>query len=56
MGGAGRCGIGAVEIRRVGDGVFVGLWTSEYETRLYESGSEADFYSITGCGRASIAA
>jgi acyl transferase domain-containing protein len=37
-------------------GVFVGLWTSEYETRLYESGSEADFYSITGCGRASIAA
>jgi acyl transferase domain-containing protein/acyl carrier protein len=34
-------------------GVFVGLWTSEYETRLYESGSEADFYSITGCARAS---
>src|SRR5690242_7392932 len=34
-------------------GVFVGLWTSEYETRLYESGSEPDFYSITGCGRAS---
>lgn len=33
--------------------VFVGLWTSEYETRLYESGSEPDFYSITGCGRAS---
>jgi acyl transferase domain-containing protein len=34
-------------------GVFVGLWTSEYETRLYESGNEADFYSITGCARAS---
>jgi acyl transferase domain-containing protein len=34
-------------------GVFVGLWTSEYETRLYESGSEPDFYSITGCSRAS---
>ncbi|MGA8529306.1 MAG: type I polyketide synthase, partial [Acidobacteriaceae bacterium] len=33
--------------------VFVGLWTSEYETRLYESGSEPDFYSVTGCGRAS---
>jgi acyl transferase domain-containing protein len=36
-----------------GAGVFVGLWTSEYETRLYESGSEPDFYSITGCARAS---
>lgn len=33
--------------------VFVGLWTSEYETRVYESGSEPDFYSVTGCGRAS---
>ncbi len=34
-------------------GVFLGLWTNEYESRLYESGSEADFYSVTGCGRAS---
>lgn len=34
-------------------GVYVGLWTSEYEERLYESASEPDFYSVTGCGRAS---
>ncbi len=34
-------------------GVFVGQWTSEYETRLYESGSEQDFYTISGCARAS---
>ncbi len=34
-------------------GVYVGLWTNEYENRLYESGTESDFYSITGCGRAS---
>jgi acyl transferase domain-containing protein/NADPH:quinone reductase-like Zn-dependent oxidoreductase/NADP-dependent 3-hydroxy acid dehydrogenase YdfG len=33
--------------------VFAGQWTSEYETRVYESGSEPDFYSITGCARAS---
>ena len=34
-------------------GVFVGLWTNEYEARLYESGNPPDFYSVTGCGRAS---
>ena len=34
-------------------GVYIGLWTSEYESRLYESATEADFYSVTGCGRAS---
>ncbi|MEO6828779.1 MAG: polyketide synthase, partial [Acidobacteriaceae bacterium] len=34
-------------------GVYAGLWTSEYENRLYESASENDFYSLTGCGRAS---
>jgi acyl transferase domain-containing protein/NADPH:quinone reductase-like Zn-dependent oxidoreductase/NADP-dependent 3-hydroxy acid dehydrogenase YdfG len=33
--------------------VFIGQWTSEYEARLYESGSEPDFYSIPGCARAS---
>jgi acyl transferase domain-containing protein len=32
-------------------GVYLGLWTNEYESRLYESGSEGDFYSVTGCGR-----
>jgi acyl transferase domain-containing protein len=53
MGGTGRCGTGAIEDEGSETGVFVGLWTSEYETRLYESGSEADFYSITGCARAS---
>lgn len=34
-------------------GVYTGLWTNEYETRLYESGTPRDFYSVTGCGRAS---
>ncbi len=34
-------------------GVYLGLWTNEYESRLYESASEGDFYSVTGCGRAS---
>lgn len=34
-------------------GVYAGLWTSEYEMRLYESGSDPDLYSVTGCGRAS---
>src|ERR1700684_3740724 len=34
-------------------GVFVGQWTSEYEARLYESGSKRDFYTIPGCARAS---
>lgn len=34
-------------------GVYVGLWTSEYEERLYQSGTKPDFYSVTGCGRAS---
>ncbi len=34
-------------------GVYAGLWTNEYESRLYESATENDFYSVTGCGRAS---
>ncbi len=34
-------------------GVYTGLWTNEYETRLYESATERDFYTITGCGRSS---
>ncbi len=34
-------------------GVYTGLWTNEYEARLYESATEGDFYSVTGCGRAS---
>ncbi len=34
-------------------GVYTGLWTNEYESRLYESATENDFYSVTGCGRAS---
>jgi acyl transferase domain-containing protein len=34
-------------------GVYTGLWTNEYEARLYESATDADFYSVTGCGRAS---
>ena len=34
-------------------GVYVGLWTNEYEARLYQSATENDFYSVTGCGRAS---
>ena len=32
-------------------GVYLGLWTDEYESRLYESATEGDFYSVTGCGR-----
>ena len=46
---------GLVQSRYEGSrtGVFVGLWTNEYETRLYESGNEPDFYSITGSARAS---
>ncbi len=34
-------------------GVFIGQWASEYEARLYESGTERDFYTIPGCARAS---
>lgn len=34
-------------------GVYTGLWTNEYEARLYESATERDFYSVTGCLRAS---
>ena len=34
-------------------GVYIGLWTKEYESRLYESATEDDFYSVTGCGGAS---
>ena len=34
-------------------GVYIGLWTKEYENRLYESATEDDFYSVTGCGSAS---
>ena len=34
-------------------GVYAGLWTSEYETRLYESSTPPDFYAVTGCGRSS---
>lgn len=34
-------------------GVYVGLWTSEYEKRLYNSATERNLYSVTGCGRAS---
>jgi acyl transferase domain-containing protein/NADPH:quinone reductase-like Zn-dependent oxidoreductase/NADP-dependent 3-hydroxy acid dehydrogenase YdfG/acyl carrier protein len=34
-------------------GVYIGLWTKEYENRLYESSTEDDFYSVTGCGSAS---
>jgi acyl transferase domain-containing protein len=33
--------------------VFVGQWASEYEARLYESGTPRDFYSLIGCGRSS---
>ncbi|MES2220254.1 MAG: acyltransferase domain-containing protein, partial [Acidobacteriota bacterium] len=33
--------------------VYIGLWTKEYENRLYESATEDDFYSVTGCGSAS---
>ena len=34
-------------------GVYIGLWTKEYENRLYESATDDDFYSVTGCGGAS---
>jgi acyl transferase domain-containing protein/NADP-dependent 3-hydroxy acid dehydrogenase YdfG/acyl carrier protein len=34
-------------------GVYTGLWTNEYEAQLYASATANDFYSITGCGRAS---
>jgi acyl transferase domain-containing protein len=34
-------------------GVYAGLWTSEYENRMYESSTKRDLYSLTGCGRAS---
>ena len=34
-------------------GVYTGLWTNEYEAQLYQSATERDFYSVTGCGRAS---
>jgi phthiocerol/phenolphthiocerol synthesis type-I polyketide synthase C len=34
-------------------GVYIGLWTKEYENRLYESATEDDFYSVIGCGGAS---
>jgi len=34
-------------------GVYSGVWTGEYESRLYESATASDFYSLTGCLRAS---
>ncbi len=30
-------------------GVYAGLWASEYQTRLHESASAIDFYSVAGC-------
>ncbi|MBT9332220.1 type I polyketide synthase [Paracidobacterium acidisoli] len=36
-------------------GVFVGLWSSEFESCLYASGSDLDFYVTTGGGRAPAA-
>lgn len=35
-------------------GVYMGLWNAEYETRLYESATDLNVYSVTGCGRASV--
>ncbi len=36
-------------------GVFIGLWTSEYEEYLYRSSTETNFYMMTGGGRATAA-
>ena len=44
-------GIPAPKIAGTTTGVFVGLWTSDYESCLYEQPGEAEFYSTTGSGR-----
>jgi len=36
-------------------GVFVGMWTSEYEERLYRTPTDIDLYRTTGAGRYSAA-
>ena len=44
-------GIPASKIAGSQTGVFVGLWTSDYEACLYEQTEGLDFYATTGSGR-----
>jgi acyl transferase domain-containing protein len=44
-------GIPAPKIAGTPTGVFVGLWTTDYESCLYDLPGETEFYSTTGSGR-----
>lgn len=44
-------GIGADSLEGTSAGVFVGMWTNEYESRMFADTDDIDFYMTTGTGR-----
>jgi len=44
-------GVACESIARSNEGVYVGMWTNEYESRMFADRERIDFHTTTGTGR-----